>query len=562
MGPITSFTVISGSELESFSAFVGAIERGWEGNTVTALEEIQTALSIMNLGPKANTFSGQIQNYREAVARHDSVEQRRLLRQIAAGFSIAQYKGIRPSKLQRFASLAAVREQLGKLWMRRTPTASTASTVSTTPAVEKTLVHKAPRAVIPPLSFEERVKGSVIGGAIGDALGHPTEFLNLEQIRERYGAQGVRDFVLVKSPSGETRFIGGTYTDDTQMTLAVANALLDTEAGYQGDLAGAFSRRFVEWLDSPDNNRAPGNACLNGCNQLKRGIPWYESGTENSKGCGAAMRVAPIGIVYHQQPEKLDEVALFSAILTHWHPTAYAAAIVGARLVAHALQSANPEEFKRTALGTVANYLPASGKEAINALEKIPQALTLPPDEAFALLGGGWVAEEAVAGALYAVLSTPNFEEAVLRAANTNGDSDSLAAIAGGIAGALYGLHAIPEKWVEGVENGETLLTLGGDLAELAKEVSKKDPSERVLRMHDPDLIKFPEIQRYSRDPQATVDLFVLMFADRARALMPFFNHDIWMDTRATDDDKVRISRRYRDRLIQSGQRHESEIVP
>ena len=377
-------------------------------------------------------------------------------------------------------------------------------------------------------AYLERAEGSIIGGAIGDALGHPTEFLSLNEIRSKYGSEGVRDFVLVRNIVGEPVFPAGTYTDDTQMTIAIAKALLDTKAGYKVNLAAALNKRFVEWMESPDNNRAPGNACLRGCQKLKRGLPWYLAGEQNSKGCGAVMRIASIGIVYHAKPEQLDDVAHFSAILTHRHPTAYAAAIVGARIVAAALQAQNPETFKQTIINSSLQDLPANGREVESALRKIPKVLHLPPDQAFKELGEGWIAEEALAGALYCVLSTSNFEEAVLRAINTQGDSDSLGAIAGNIAGALYGVKAIPPKWVQNVENSKYLLALASDVAKLAQEVSKTNTANGVITVHDPDLIQFPEIKRAAQDPQASVDLFIMMVESPPKGVKPFFRNEAY----------------------------------
>src|SRR5688572_16232851 len=129
----------------------------------------------------------------------------------------------------------------------------------------------------------------LFGLALGDALGYPTEFLRLnEGIRPRYGYQGIQE---PPDPA--------LYTDDTQMTIALTEGLLD--AGLDADLdaqMNAVAKRFIEWKDSPENNRAPGNTCLIGVRRYESGISWRESGVAGSKGCGSAMRVATIGYFY------------------------------------------------------------------------------------------------------------------------------------------------------------------------------------------------------------------------------------------------------------------------
>lgn len=112
----------------------------------------------------------------------------------------------------------------------------------------------------------DRFEGCILGLAIGDALGAPTEFINtMDAIRRTFPPDGVRGFEEWSHPAG-------TYTDDTQMSLAVARALV--EAGHRDldDLMGGMAREFVAWSESPDNDRAPGNTCLAGCERLAAGV--------------------------------------------------------------------------------------------------------------------------------------------------------------------------------------------------------------------------------------------------------------------------------------------------
>src|SRR5579859_1384607 len=124
------------------------------------------------------------------------------------------------------------------------------------------------------------VEGSMFGLAYGDAMGAPTEFLTVQAIQERYG------------PEGPANIGTGRVTDDTQMAIAVGRSLL--EANRPESLEAALRKHFVAWMESPDNDRAPGNTCMAACAGLKRGLPWLDATVRGSKGCGANMRTTPV----------------------------------------------------------------------------------------------------------------------------------------------------------------------------------------------------------------------------------------------------------------------------
>jgi ADP-ribosylglycohydrolase len=313
--------------------------------------------------------------------------------------------------------------------------------------------------------MEEQYLGCMLGLAIGDALGFPTEFLSLEDIRRQFGTLGVTDYVAYH------RFALGTFSDDTQMSVALAEGLLEAPDASLDSLMTAAARRFIAWARSPENNRAPGMSCLAGCRRLEEGFSWRESGVPDSKGCGAAMRTAPIGLLFHRRRGRLLEVARASSLLTHGHLCAQAGAVATALAVSLALDSTPPAIFLDRLLEATA---PVS-LEFADRLGRVRQALPLPSDEAFALLGEGWVSEEAVAGAVYAFLRSPDdFRASVLLAANTNGDSDSLACITGAISGAYNGVEAIPASWRERVEKAERLEDLARRLYAAATEAVER----------------------------------------------------------------------------------------
>jgi ADP-ribosylglycohydrolase len=298
----------------------------------------------------------------------------------------------------------------------------------------------------------ERAKGIMFGLAIGDALGYATEFTTLREIKAMYGPQGISD---LPEPA--------LFSDDTQMIVAITEALI--EAGDQDleILMDSVRKRFIAWLHSPENNRAPGRTCLEGARNLERGIHWSRSGVAESKGCGSAMRAATIGYYYQNHPERLKEVAHATGICTHGHPTADAGCIGTAYLVKLILDGTEPDRLIETTLEFTAGI----SKEFDTAILKVRECLEWKDEEkALFYLGEGWIAEEAVALAVYCFLRYPDdYRAVVLRGANTNGDSDTIACIAGAFAGAHLGSKGIPAGWIQRIEKSRTLGALATQLA-------------------------------------------------------------------------------------------------
>jgi ADP-ribosylglycohydrolase len=168
---------------------------------------------------------------------------------------------------------------------------------------------------------KDKAEGLLFGLAIGDALGAPTEFLSLVSIKAHYGPNGIQD---LPDPA--------RFTDDTQMSLAIAEALIQTGDQDIEAIMASVKHHFIQWAHSPENNWAPGRTCLNGIARMEEGMHWTRSGIARSKGCGSAMRSAPIGYLYQHDPHKLRQVAHATGICTHGHPTADAACIASAYL--------------------------------------------------------------------------------------------------------------------------------------------------------------------------------------------------------------------------------------
>lgn len=307
--------------------------------------------------------------------------------------------------------------------------------------------------------LRERVTGAVLGAAIGDALGHPTEFVgSYDELRERFGPNGVEGFALYWEASG-ARF--APYTDDTQMAEIVLRCALDAlDAGESLEVGmERLARAVVDWsLDPQGGHRAPGRACLMGASALARGTPWREAGEADAGGCGSVMRAYPMGLVFHATAEAREAWAVAQSRLTHNAPIALAACSAMAHATASALRGDTPSETLKLMVEAASHHdtgtadmIEAAGLDAQQGTE---------PEAVYHRLRG-WAAHEAIAAATYAYLRHPDdFCAAALEAANTPGDSDSIATLAGALVGARCGVNAIPAEWRRDVERSDELTAL------------------------------------------------------------------------------------------------------
>ncbi|GAA2978151.1 ADP-ribosylglycohydrolase family protein [Streptomyces lactacystinicus] len=326
-----------------------------------------------------------------------------------------------------------------------------------------------------------KATGALLGLAIGDAMGRPTEFQDIERI-----AADHPDWRRLPLPKK------ALVTDDTQMTLALARGLRTALA--RGTLTPLRLERpvreeFVDWWRSPQNNRAPGMTCLRACQRLSHDeYRWQQASDVGSKGCGANMRVAPVGLIRDLDARQLSGAAQLQSALTHGHPTALAASDLTAYAVRKLAEGVPPaalpgvlrayalasrERYDAFWLGDLSDHWYGSSPQAVIArgwdeclqvLDRLDAALAAPDVEADPCLatGEGWVAEEAFGTGLLCFLLLPDDPvAAVRRAACSSGDSDSLACLTGAFAGAHHGEAAWPADWVERIEHRDELLEFG-----------------------------------------------------------------------------------------------------
>jgi ADP-ribosylglycohydrolase len=319
---------------------------------------------------------------------------------------------------------------------------------------------------------------TLFGLAYGDSLGKPTEFQTYAEIVAEYGTDGPRR--LTGHPA--------LVTDDTQMALAVGEGILAAGEFTPAALAPAWRDAFVAWASSPDNNRAPGMTCLRACGLLAEGRSWIESSQIGSKGCGANMRVAPVALVPGLSDDEIAGGAQLQAGLTHGHPTGLVASELTAYAVkllrdglppqdlVEALRARSAQQrkvyrgdwlgdlWKRSTARSPEEFIALGWDESVAALERVAQGLAAGRFDGDPCLvtGAGWVAEEALATALYCYLISPEDAVAVVaRGAASSGDSDSIACLAGSFAGAALGMPAWPSAWSGQIEYRDRLARLG-----------------------------------------------------------------------------------------------------
>ena len=358
--------------------------------------------------------------------------------------------------------------------------------------------------------LRDKIRGSLIAGACGDALGYAVEFMSRDWILRRYGKNGITKFQI----SGGGKAL---ISDDTQMTLFTANGITFgvTRMNMHGILGaglkdfvryayidwyytqtsvpeGAFKYTWLRDLPEMAHRRAPGNTCMSACYSMANG----QQVLNDSKGCGGIMRVAPVGLHMaamdvHQGTGYRNVVELGSdtAALTHKHPLGFLPAALLADVVYQLAKISredgvsNFEHIVMDAIGHIDKIYRGKHDAAITALAKMTRnALDLAHSgmtdaQAIGRLGEGWTGDEAWAIAVYcAARHIGSVREAIIAAVNHDGDSDSTGSVVGNIMGAIHGYEAIKRENLfcpdgrdieSTLELSEIILALADDLSEV-----------------------------------------------------------------------------------------------
>ncbi len=293
----------------------------------------------------------------------------------------------------------------------------------------------------------DRFLGSALGTFVGDAMGEPVEGWPHKAI---YSQFGLLDTMLRE----EAR-----YTDDTQMMIGILETLVEKGGFDPAVCAVRFQENF-------DPSRGYGRRIFGVMEKIRQGIPWDAVGTD-SFGNGGAMRIAPIGCFYYGDLQAVEENAILSARITHNHPEGLAGAVAQATAVALALQyglSNNPVEAEEfiDRISVQVSSINNGFTESLGGIKSISASFSSRPTnsviEVIEAIRDRYRlslrAIESVPAAIGAFVLTNSFREAVVLAVNLGGDTDTIGAMAGAVAGAYYGLDQIPQEWIDPLENG------------------------------------------------------------------------------------------------------------
>ena len=348
-------------------------------------------------------------------------------------------------------------------------------------------------------TYKDKIRGSIFGGAIGDALGYPVEFMSVDEIISKYGTNGITEYALHNGKA--------LISDDTQMTLFTANGVLVARTRFENRGIGGFPSSCVpmsyqDWLktqtsdyiglDMNDNpkiswlldvpelhsRRAPGNTCMQSLFAHsgligRRGEKYLKN---KSKGCGAVMRIAPLGLYYDSLDiNRLMDEAVEISKITHGHSLAYLPAALLTyilnKIVYYTDDSLSLKQIIVEAQMALVNHY--KDDEYIDDFFKIIElSIRLAENEKddrknIAEIGEGWVGDEALAIAIYCSLKYhQDFSKGIIAAVNHGGDSDSTGAIAGNILGAWNGYRNIESKWLDDIELFDVIDEIATDLCQ------------------------------------------------------------------------------------------------
>lgn len=338
----------------------------------------------------------------------------------------------------------------------------------------------------------QRARGCLLGGAIGDALGAAVEFWDLDQIHRECGPTGVTEMLPVYGRSG------GAITDDTQMTLFAAEGILEAfgpdPTPFGDDPARVVYHSLREWhytqtepFEEPAeedrgrlvserwlwDQRAPGTTCMASLSHpLGRPTRSGYRAKNRSKGCGTVMRSAPFGFIAPSMA-----LAAESSFHTHGHPTAAVSSAFLAQVIARLLGGVDLVLAITETRTEVIDAFPTTHDETTNVIDRALDAATHGPPDPTVIesLGGGWIAEEALAISFLLALTATGWRDALTRAVTHSGDSDSTGSITGNLLGACWGDADLPDEWLAQLEGRETIERIATRLADLGNDGSRSD---------------------------------------------------------------------------------------
>ena len=282
------------------------------------------------------------------------------------------------------------------------------------------------------MNIRNRIRGGLYGVAVGDALGATLEFMGKEIVRQRYN-------VLTDIIGGWLKLAPGEWTDDTEMTLAVAEGIART----YHDPVDAVGQQFLRWYKT--NPPDVGTTCAAVFHKVRMGLSWHQAAhqlhreTAHTAGNGALMRTLPVALAY-AETEDIVEKARQIAQMTHWDERAALTCQLYSLLVYYFIVGDSLAEALVSARSYLTKCLPDDTLFP-QMWAELEQKMVDPQPTGYTV--------DTLACAIQAVECSSSLEEAVIGAVNLGGDADTVGAITGGLAGVYYGFAAIPERWLE-----------------------------------------------------------------------------------------------------------------
>ncbi len=310
--------------------------------------------------------------------------------------------------------------------------------------------------------MRDRVLGSLLGGVCGDALGAPFEFVSHAEMINECGPGGVREFWPRDARMAQ-------ITDESQLVLFTTAGLIESRLNRSMSEVEHLHLAYLAWLSTqgitspllPMWSSPYGHLCeivatqgdrvpnANTMVALSEATQLGKSPQTAAEGNGAVARSAPFGLLYSDTPQRAYHAAVADARLTHNSPSGYIAAGAFAMMIAWIMKGYSiTRSVERTLMFL---HLQPGQESAVHAIMHAPWRWS-DYFERSEWMGFGWRADEALAIAVNAVLTTNSFHDAVAVAANHDGDSDTTASMAGNLAGALYGIRGVPRRWMEKLE--------------------------------------------------------------------------------------------------------------
>jgi ADP-ribosylglycohydrolase len=289
-----------------------------------------------------------------------------------------------------------------------------------------------------------KVKEGIIGLVVGDALGVPVEFSSRESLKENP--------ITGMTGGGTYGMPAGTWSDDSSMVLATMTSITNKKGLDLDDMMNEFCEwffkaKYTQYHDTFDFGMTTSTAIQ----RYKKGIPVDSCGGkgEHDNGNGSLMRILPLAFLPDVDFETIEKVSA----LTHAHKTSRIACALYVQIAKSILENDDLtlEEHVRNASKEIKDYYDEK------YLKHFQRIFNL--DFSKGILSGGYVVDS-LESAVYCLTTTDNYRDAVLNSVNLGGDTDTTAAICGGLAGIYYGFDAIPIEWTDAIPKLDYVLSL------------------------------------------------------------------------------------------------------